>query len=225
MTVQHKSIPNAELHEPKDINTAVIHTAYVADGAGSGDWKKIDSRALNGLAGDGGIARLKLVTDGSNGFDLYPDYSFGKMQFAANTTPFPVTAAADSTLNTNSDYVLLTGSGAPFINGTSDGVVFSTNKLTMGSAGIYELSFWANISSYPNNTGKIAFKFKVNGTTFSTLNVIIKANSAGDHGLVCASDLIQFAATDYVQLYVASEATGNLTIHNLNLTAKMIKAL
>lgn len=36
---QHKNLPNSELHEPKDINTATADTVYVADGAGSGDWK------------------------------------------------------------------------------------------------------------------------------------------------------------------------------------------
>lgn len=37
-TVQHSALPNAELHEPKDVSGAAINTTYVADGAGSGDW-------------------------------------------------------------------------------------------------------------------------------------------------------------------------------------------
>jgi hypothetical protein len=38
MAIEHDSIPNAELHEPKGADTATIGQIYVADGAGSGNW-------------------------------------------------------------------------------------------------------------------------------------------------------------------------------------------
>jgi hypothetical protein len=38
--IQHKNIVNADLHEPKDISTAVVNTVYVANGAGTGTWKQ-----------------------------------------------------------------------------------------------------------------------------------------------------------------------------------------
>lgn len=38
-TVQHKAIPEAELHESKGVSTAVDNTFYIANGAGSGVWK------------------------------------------------------------------------------------------------------------------------------------------------------------------------------------------
>lgn len=38
MAIEHKNITNADLHEPKDVSSAVTGTVYVADGAGSGDW-------------------------------------------------------------------------------------------------------------------------------------------------------------------------------------------
>lgn len=38
--VQHKDLPNAELHEPKGVSTAAVDSFYVADGAGSGSWKR-----------------------------------------------------------------------------------------------------------------------------------------------------------------------------------------
>jgi hypothetical protein len=40
-TVQHKDIPNAQLHEPKGVNSASVDTGYVADGSGSGTWKAV----------------------------------------------------------------------------------------------------------------------------------------------------------------------------------------
>ena len=36
--VEHSNIPNANLHEPKDVSTATAGQVYVADGAGSGAW-------------------------------------------------------------------------------------------------------------------------------------------------------------------------------------------
>lgn len=225
MAIQHKNIPEAELHESKGVSTAVLNTAYFANGAGSGSWKKVGAETLNGLSGDGGVARLKVVTDGANGFDLYRDYSFGKMHITNNTTPFALTAAADATLNTSSQYVLLTGSGAPFANGTGDGVTFSTNRLTVGYAGVYDLNFWACLTGFPSNTAKVAMKFKINGTTFSDMKVVTKSNSNGDDGILAACDLIQLSANDYIQLYIASDVTGNVVINNSALTMKMIKAL
>lgn len=225
MAIQHKNIPEAELHESKGVSTAVLNTAYFANGAGSGSWKKVGAETLNGLSGDGGVARLKVVTDGANGFDLYRDYAFGKMHITNNTTPFALTAAADATLNTSSQYVLLTGSGAPFANGTGDGVTFSTNRLTVGYAGVYDLNFWACLTGFPSNTAKVAMKFKINGTTFSDMKVVTKSNSNGDDGILAACDLIQLSANDYIQLYIASDVTGNVVINNSALTMKMIKAL
>lgn len=225
MTIQHKSIPNAELHEPKDIVTATLNSAYFADGSGSGDWKKVGAETLAGLSGDGGVARLKVVTDGANGFDLYRDYSFGKMHITNNATPFAVTAAADPTLNTASQYVLLTGSGAPFANGTGDGVTFSTNRLTVGHAGVYDLNFWACLTGFPSNIARVAMKFKINDTVFSDMKAVTKSNSNGDDGTLAACDFVQLAANDFIQLYIASDVTGNIVINNSALTMKMIKAL
>jgi|TARA_R100000951_G_scaffold63895_1_gene53678 hypothetical protein len=38
MSVEHKNLTGASLHEPKGVATAGADTAYMADGAGSGAW-------------------------------------------------------------------------------------------------------------------------------------------------------------------------------------------
>lgn len=38
--IQHASIPDAQLHESKGVAGAAIDSFYVANGAGSGTWKK-----------------------------------------------------------------------------------------------------------------------------------------------------------------------------------------
>jgi hypothetical protein len=45
MTIQHRLIPNSELHEPKDVATALAKSVYVATGTGTGVWTK----AVNGF--------------------------------------------------------------------------------------------------------------------------------------------------------------------------------
>lgn len=51
--VQHSSITDPHIHEPKGISTAASGTTYVADGAGSGNWKVIELSNLDysGLQG------------------------------------------------------------------------------------------------------------------------------------------------------------------------------
>lgn len=39
MAIEHDSIVDSELHEPKGVASAALNTVYVADGAGSGNWK------------------------------------------------------------------------------------------------------------------------------------------------------------------------------------------
>lgn len=38
-TIQHKDLPDAQLHEPKGVSSAAVDTAYVANGGGTGSWK------------------------------------------------------------------------------------------------------------------------------------------------------------------------------------------
>jgi hypothetical protein len=42
LTIQHSVIPDGQRHEPKGISTATTKQIYVADGAASGVWRKIN---------------------------------------------------------------------------------------------------------------------------------------------------------------------------------------
>lgn len=176
------------------------------------------------MSGDGGNANRRILTTGDDGFKLVIDSAYANMHITNNAVPFPVTAVADPTLNTGSQYVLLTGPGAPFVSDVSNGITFSTDKLTIVTPGTYELACWANVSLFPSNTAKVALKFRINGTTVSLMKVAVKANSGGDYGNLVAFDYVTFAANDYVQLMIASTATGNTTFENMNLTLNLIKA-
>lgn len=78
MAIEHDLIPDADLHEPKGVNSASAKQVYVADGAGSGSWQ------------DTGIS------------------VHGDAIITGNTTATAVTAAVDATLATDSDYTKVT---------------------------------------------------------------------------------------------------------------------
>lgn len=41
MSIQHKNIPDSELHEPKGVASALNRTVYAANGSGSGAWRRL----------------------------------------------------------------------------------------------------------------------------------------------------------------------------------------
>lgn len=222
--VQHKSLPDSELHEPKGVSTAANRQVYVANGSGSGTWQKIKTENLEGLTGDGGVANKVLVTNGSGGVAAYTKNAYGVMGITSNSNNFAVTAAADGTLQNTADYVLFTGPGAPWVGESLYGVTFSSDRLIAPVAGVYDVRFWSNISGYPSNVALVGARFKVNGTTWSPRTTISKSNSSGDAGNLNAFGLVTLNANDYVQLFVASSVTGNLVIKNANLTLDLKRA-
>ena len=217
MTIQHRLIPEAELHEPKGVSTASNHKVYVANGSGSGTWKQVDTTDLKGATGDAGSTNKYMRTDGANGLVAKTDHVHGNMTITNNTNNFAMTAAVDSTLLTNTDYVLITGTGAPWASEVLfGGITFTTNQLTVPVTGIYRIDLWANISSFPSNTAKVGVQYRVNGTTFGPRKVIVKSNSGGDYGQLNGFGFANLNAGDYVQLYAASSVTGGLIISNAN---------
>lgn len=224
LTIQHRLIPDAELHEPKGVASATNHQVYVANGVGSGTWKRIDSTDLAGLTGDAGSTNKTLRTNGANGFVLKSDEIYGNMVITNNTNAFNLTAAVDPTLQTNSDYVLFTGTGAAWASETLfGGVTFTTDRLTVPVTGVYQIHLWAHISQYPSNTAFVGCQYRVNGSTFGPRKLITKSNSAGDAGQFNGFGIATFTAGDFVQLYVASSATGGLIVRSANTLLALVR--
>lgn len=221
--IQHKNVTDPNIHESKGAATAAIDTVRVSDGAGSGTWKKVDSKGLKNLLGDGGIADKRILTDGTDGFKLVTDVAVGSMVITANVTGFAITAAADPTLMTTTDYALLTGVGAPWVSDHLHEVTFSVNRLTAPVTGVYKIDLWSNISGYPTNTAKLGVKYRVNGGVFSSRTPMTKSTAAGDTGSLNGFGLLDLNAGDYIQLYVASTATGSIVIDNANATLSLVK--
>lgn len=197
---------------------------YTANGSGSGVWKKPDSTNLQGLAGDGGVSGKVMESDGSNGFRLVNQHIYGTMAITNNTNAFNLTAAADATLNTNSDYVLFSGTGAPWASENLSGITFTLDRLVVPVAGLYRVDLWGNITQFPSNTAKIGVKYRINGVSYSIRKVMDKSNSSGDAGNVNAFGFINLSANDYIQLVMASTQTGGLIYSDVNTTLSLVKA-
>lgn len=63
MSVQHKEIPDAQLHEPKGVVSAANKSVYVADGSGSGSWRKLKESDLDYSSAAGNIFGWNDIAD------------------------------------------------------------------------------------------------------------------------------------------------------------------
>ena len=224
MSVEHKNITDSNIHEPKGASTAAASRVYISDGAGSGSWSKVGASVLEGIDTDGGIAARPVVSDGSDGFVFQDTPSYGSMKILANATVLPLTAVVDTTFATPSQFSLVTGSPAPWVAGSEmQNITFSTNKLTFEKAGVYNIMAYLNIGAFPSSTAKIALRYKLNNTTYSDLKSVVKASSASDESQIFGAGLLTVAANDYIQLFIASDVTGNVLIKDANFLASIVR--
>jgi hypothetical protein len=222
MSTEHKDITDPNIHEPKGIATAAANRIYVANGTGGGSWIKITSQALQGLTGDAGSIDKIPVSDGAGGFKFWDSPQHGAMVITNNGTNFPLTAVADTTFNTPAQFTLFTGAGAPFTSEHLNGITFSTDKLTVSKAGLYRIETYLNIGGFPSGTAKVALRYRINGSTYSTRKPTIKSSGAGAEGQLVGFGLLHLNANDYVQLVVASDTTGNLLVRDVNSIITMV---
>ena len=191
--IQHKNMTDPDLHEPKGIATASSGDVYVADGAGSGVWQ----------------AQSVPV--------------FGAMTITSNTTPFSVSAAVDSTLQTDTDYVKLTGAGAPWAGeNLVGGLTFNTDSLVVPRNGYYIVQFYAVLSHSVNNSN-VGFKYGVNGV-LSTRSTQVMLSNAGRRSVVSGFGITPIlSANDVLTAHIASDNSGDVTILNANLALFILK--
>jgi hypothetical protein len=225
LPIQHKDIPNSELHEPKGVSSALINTVYVATGSGSGTWAKIGPAQFTYLSGDPTLGNQRIVADGGNNIKFVIDNAYASMNITNNTTNFAITAAADATLATVNQYVEFQGTGAGWGSSVSYEVsyVISPSRLVISRPGLYRITGWASISGFPSSSALVGINYMLNGTTHGTRPVVTKADAASDRATLFFTELVSLVNTDFVQLTVASSATGNLVIHSASLDVQLIK--
>lgn len=219
--MEHRNIPDGELHEPKGAATALEGTFYKSNGSGSGSWGKLTDSNVEGL-GPNSPAGRRVVTDGNGGFDIEPTSAsaFGTMNLANNAVALSVTAASDTTLRTNSDYkevtLALTFDG---LNNMGTG----SNYLQVQEGGLYTIDYWANIRASVNNT-RFALKFVVNDTQFISRPPISNLITNGVEHNQSANGIHAFNSGDQIKLFIATDKTADVTITDLTFQMLFLRA-
>ena len=221
MAIEHINIPEDGLHEPKGVSLAASNRVYISDGAGSGDWSLVDADALQGTISNSVIADKLVVTDGSGGFKqaIAPATAFGSMNLNDNATVASVTAASDSTLNTDTDF---TEVSLAFTFANLEGMTSGSNFLQVDEAGLYLIDFWANVKSSVATT-KFSLKFVVNGTDFVPRGPKLTTSNAGVISNISANGLHSFVAGDQIKLFIAADKTCDITLEDLTFQVLIIK--
>lgn len=136
-----------------------------------------------------------------------PFNACGQMYISGNTTATTVTAAADATLATNTDYAQVV---AGLTSGSLTNTTFSTDHLVAGKAGTYFYSITGDLSAA--STSKTAIKLRVNSS--NQTHKTIADTAAGEYIPVSLSGFITLAVNDTISLYVANTA-GNVTVRDI----------
>jgi hypothetical protein len=206
MAIQHRDIPDAQLHEPKGASTALIKTVWVADGTGSGSFQKLDTTAIGVV--DGGLANKQLVSDGSGGIKLVAGGVYGVMSYTGvgGRSVLP----ANGNLNDPAPYVVLTGTTSPWAAEQLQGVTFDTNKLIVSAPGLYRVTIL--MEAYCNISGSNAFAIRprINTTGYVQRKSISNiATTTESVAMLPFTGYLTLAANDSVCVTAASSGVSN----------------
>ena len=89
--VQHKDLPDAQLHEPKGASSANAGDVYVSDGAGSGSWA-----TASALGSDTATAGEQLTADGAGGLDFSRVQGWAQYEDSRTTVGTPTQTITNS---------------------------------------------------------------------------------------------------------------------------------
>ena len=163
------------------------------------------------------------IADGAGSGVWKLEQAYGEMQILQNSTAIAVTAAADSTLYTTTDYIKIAGIWSA---GVVDGITYANNELTVPVTGVYHLAGWANTTASASNI-IVGVKYAVNGTVIpSNLAPTIrrKIGSGTDIGAISGIGLVELSAGDVLSLWLACDTTCNITIPDAGLSLHLVKA-
>lgn len=191
---EHNTLTGSSLHEPKGVASANLGEVYRADGAGSGVWQQP------------------------------PVVTHGEMLVQSYATPFPIGAAVDTTLNTDTDYIKITGSGM-WQAGHLHNVTFNVDELIVPVDGEYEIHFWACINVDVTST-TVGVKFAINDTTpYSVRKIIQKTQGTSSIENLSGFGYVgPLSASDTLSLYIAADKNCNVVGKEAGFTVKLLEA-
>lgn len=213
MTIQHKSIPDADLHEPKGVASATDGQVYIADGSGSGAWEY----PLSGL--DTATAGQVFISDGSDSGSFAGIYKYVNV-FAG----FDATTPAYSLATTTSDQLLnpttTTGQNNGFTIDTSPNlrVKYTDDENIDGFVTITLATEQASGSG--KDCEWAIFK---NGTEI-TGSRVIRTLSSGDWGSITLSTATALETNDYLEIKSKASASATVKYASIQISVQGYKS-
>lgn len=211
MTIQHKNIPEADLHEPKGVSLATANTAYVANGSGSGSWQKIPTQGLAGIGTNGSLGQL--VTINGSGAFVLASAPHGHISFFDSTTPVSITYPSTPTK------INVTTVGSGVSTGISEG---TTSRLTYTGTVAVDLciSYTVALDQASGSNRNITTSLYKNGSLLDAQTIVTTQSGI----ITSLSGITNDTAVenDYYEVYVTNNgASGDVRIYALQLNASL----
>ena len=209
MTIQHKLITDPDIHEPKGVAASAVNKVYVADGAGSGTWKKITPKELSGISGFG-TAGDTITVDGSGNF-VFAGAPHGAVNFYNLASPYTLTYP--STFTKLAPTTTAGGISAQFTEATTARLTY-TGTDTVPVSVTYSVSLDQTAGANRDIVVAVAKNGAVvNGYSLLTVQSGTIHNTAG-------TATINLATNDYVEIFALNTgATGNIRVYSLEMNA------
>lgn len=196
MPVQHRTLPDSELHEPKGAALAPPNTVYVANGSGSGSFQRVPVTGLQGL-NDPNITDRRIVTAGGNGFKLAPDNVVGQLYYNYGVArPFGTVSYTPGVLS----------------NTTQNG-----NKIQINYTGTYRVSFAGNLGPDVPETPPATAYLTTDGT-----NRLGSQMPCG--GIVILESVVFLSSNTEIWVELTSSGLSNMISSNGSLVVQLLSS-
>ncbi len=174
MAVQHRNIPDAQLHEPKGVANATSGTVYTADGSGSGDWE------YPLLQGQGSAGAYKIPVLDETGTVQWVWWPFGYGYYQHGT--------AGQVINTTYSKLQINGAGTntsvgnlpPEIRGGGALWDVINYKVTpISEEDCYDLRLDLPITNETGSPAEITIQLDIGGASSPTIPITTMFSSVG----------------------------------------------
>ena len=207
--IDHDLISDPYIHEPKGASTATVNKVYVANGSGSGVWKKIPVQALSNLTSNGTAGQVVSV-DGAGNFQLI-GAPHGQVDFYNLSVPYTLTYP--SVYTKLAPTTVAGGVPSDFTEDTTARLIY-TGVDTVPISVTYSVSIDQAsgadrdiiIAIYKN--GSIA-----NGRSMATTSTGKKTSLSGTH-------VMNMSTNDYIELFVLNNGgSGDVRLYAMQINA------
>lgn len=189
--VQHKSLPDSELHEPKGVVNAGSGMVYTATGSGTGNWKRVTADMLSGIAGNGQAGQV-IALDGAGGFVAQQG---GSYLYGASL----LTSAGSG----QSDVVVKFAPTNNWTQTIASNITLADNTFIFSNAGLYHMTLTLSKYNVEETTSAIRTFLLMDMT-----GVVIAALANDSVSSVTVSAIFPMAAGGRVQLHKAVSTQG-----------------